>query len=152
VRSSVVRLPPLVHSTLDRHGFAHRLIAIARNKRVSVYVGDGDNRRPAVHTLDAARVYRLALESAPAGSRLHAVGDQGVRFRKIAEIIGRHLEVPVTSIRAEDAVDHFGFLGTFVTLDNPTSARLTRHMLSWQPTNPGPVDDLDRSGHYFQAG
>jgi nucleoside-diphosphate-sugar epimerase len=148
VRSSVVRLPPLVHSTLDHHGFGPTLIAIAREKRVSGYVGDGANRWPAVHTLDAARLYRLALEAAPAGARLHAVADDGVPFREIAEAIGRHLNVPVTSIAAEDANDHFGFLGALVALDNPTSSAHTRELLGWQPTHPGLIDDLDQ-GHYF---
>jgi nucleoside-diphosphate-sugar epimerase len=148
VRSSVIRLSPLVHSTLDHHGFTHRLIATARDKGVSGYVGDGSNRWPAVHTLDAAHMYRLALESAPAGSRLHGVADEGVPFRDIAEVIGRHLGLPVGSIAPEDADDHFGFLGPFVTLDNPTSNKLTRELLDWQPVNPGLIEDLDL-GHYF---
>jgi nucleoside-diphosphate-sugar epimerase len=148
VRSSVVRLPPLVHSTLDHHGFGPTLIAIARDQRVSGYVGEGANRWPAVHTLDAARVYRLALETAPAGTRLHAVADDGVPFRDIAEAIGRHLDVPVKSIVAEDANDHFGFLGALVALDNPTSSAHTQELLDWQPTHPGLIDDLDQ-GHYF---
>jgi nucleoside-diphosphate-sugar epimerase len=150
VRSSVVRLPPLVHSTLDHHGFAPILIGIARAKGVSGYVGDGSNRWPAVHTLDAARLYRLALESAPAGSRLHAVADEGVPFRDIAEAIGRHLNVPVKSVAAEDASEHFGFLGAFVSRDNSTSSVLTRTLLRWQPTGPGLIDDLDE-GHYFRV-
>ncbi|MCW3050034.1 MAG: NAD-dependent epimerase/dehydratase [Solirubrobacterales bacterium] len=150
VRSSVVRLPPLVHSTLDHHGFGPTLIAIARDKRVSGHVGDGANRWPAVHTLDAARVYRLALETAPAGTRLHAVADDGVPFRDIAEAIGRHLDVPVKSVVAEDANDHFGFLGALVALDNPTSGAHTQELLDWQPTHPGLIDDLDQ-GHYFDS-
>jgi nucleoside-diphosphate-sugar epimerase len=149
VRSSVVRLPPIVHSTLDRTGFAPTLIGIAREKGVSGYVGDGSNHWPAVHTLDAARVYRLALEEAAAGSRLHAVADQGVPFRDIAAAIGRGLELPSASIAAEDAAGHFSFLGGFVGLDNPASSELTRRLLNWQPTHPGLVDDLD-AGHYFE--
>jgi nucleoside-diphosphate-sugar epimerase len=122
VRSSVVRLPPTVHSSLDHHGYIPTLISIARDKGVAGYVGDGSNRWPAGHTLDAARLYRLALEGAPAGSRLHAVGDEGVAFREIATTIGRHLDVPVRSIAPEDAVEHFGFLALLVSLDNPTSS------------------------------
>jgi nucleoside-diphosphate-sugar epimerase len=148
VRSSVVRLPPLVHSTLDHHGFGPTLIAIARDKGVSGYVGDGTNRWPAVHTLDAARAYRLALETAPAGSRLHAVADDGVPFRDIADVIARKLGLPTASITADDADEHFSFLGAFVALDNPTSSDLTRQRLGWAPTHAGLIDDLDH-GHYF---
>jgi nucleoside-diphosphate-sugar epimerase len=148
VRSSVVRLPPLVHSTLDHHGFGPALIGMAREKGVSEYVGDGANRWPAGHTLDAARLYRMALEEAPAGSRLHAVGDEGVPFRDIAEVIGRKLGLPVKSVAAEDAGEHFSFLGGFVALDNPTSGALTRALLGWEPTHPGLIQDLN-DGHYF---
>jgi nucleoside-diphosphate-sugar epimerase len=148
VRSAVVRLPPLVHSTLDHHGFGPTLIGIARSKGVSGYVADGSNRWPAVHTLDAAHVYRLALESAPAGSRLHAVADEGVPFRDIAEVIGRKLGLPTASIAADDASDHFSFLGPFVSLENPCSSELTRDWLGWEPTHPGLIEDLDH-GHYF---
>jgi nucleoside-diphosphate-sugar epimerase len=148
VRSSVVRLSPLVHSTLDHHGFAHRLIDIARNKGVSAYVGDGSNRWPAVHTLDAAHLYRLAVEAAPAGTRLHGVADEGVPFRDIAAVIGRHLDVPVVSISAEQAYEHFGFLSVFGSLDNPTSSALTQKLLDWHPEHPGLIEDLDE-GHYF---
>jgi nucleoside-diphosphate-sugar epimerase len=148
VRSSVVRLSPLVHSTLDHHGFAHRLIDIARNKGVSAYVGDGSNRWPAVHTLDAAHLYRLAVEAAPAGTRLHGVADEGVPFRDIAAVIGHHLDVPVVSISAEQAYEHFGFLSVFGSLDNPTSSALTQKLLDWHPEHPGLIEDLDE-GHYF---
>jgi nucleoside-diphosphate-sugar epimerase len=150
VRSSVVRLPPTVHSSLDHHGFIPVLIGIAREKGVAGYVGDGSNRWPAAHTLDAARLYRLALESAPAGSRLHAVGDEGIRFRQIAEEIGRHLGLPVASVAPEEADAHFGFLGGFVQLDNPTSSALTQGLLDWHPVHPGLLADLDQ-GHYFDA-
>jgi nucleoside-diphosphate-sugar epimerase len=149
VRSSVVRLSPLVHSTLDHHGFAHRLIDIAREKGVAAYVGDGSNRWPAVHTLDAARLYRLAVEAAPAGTRLHGVADEGVPFREIAAVIGRHLDLPVASISAEEAYEHFGFLSVFGSLDNPTSSALTQKVLDWHPDGPGLIEDLD-AGHYFQ--
>jgi nucleoside-diphosphate-sugar epimerase len=148
VRSSVVRLPPLVHSTLDLHGFAPTLIAIARDRGVSAYVGEGANRWPAVHTLDAAHLYRLALENAPAGTRLHAVADDGVPFREIAEVIGRMLGVPTTGIEPEAADEHFGFLGRFCAMDNPSSAELTRKLLDWAPTHPGLIEDLE-DGHYF---
>jgi nucleoside-diphosphate-sugar epimerase len=148
IRSSVVRLPPTVHSSLDHHGFIPTLIAIARDKGVSGYVGDGSNRWPAGHTLDAAHLYRLALESAPAGSRLHAVGDEGVPFREIAEVIGRRLGVPAVSISAADAGEHFGFLGALVSIDNPTSSRLTQELLGWKPEHPGLIEDLEED-HYF---
>ena len=148
VRSSLIRLSPIVHSSLDHHGFTHALIGIAQAKGVSAYVGDGANRWPAVHTLDAARLYRLALESAPAGSRLHGVADEGVPFREIAEVIGRRLNLPVTSIDQEDAGAHFGFLGNFAGVDNWTSSAGTRRLLGWEPTHPGLIDDLSH-GHYF---
>ncbi|HEY2504037.1 MAG TPA: SDR family oxidoreductase [Mycobacterium sp.] len=147
VRSSVVRLSPLVHSTLDHHGFAHHLINTARDTGVSAYIGDGSNRWPALHTLDAAHLYRLALEKAPAGTRLHGVADEGVPFRDIAAVIGRHLNVPVVSISGEEA-GHFGFLSVFASLDNPTSNALTQKVLEWQPERPGLIEDLDE-GHYF---
>jgi nucleoside-diphosphate-sugar epimerase len=149
VRSSVIRLSPLVHSTLDHHGFAHRLIDIAREKGVSAYIGDGTNRWPGVHTLDAARLYRLAVEAAPAGTRLHGVADEGVPFREIAAVIGRHLDLPVVSISAEQAYEHFGFLSVFGSLDNPTSSALTQKVLDWHPDGPGLIEDLD-AGHYFR--
>jgi nucleoside-diphosphate-sugar epimerase len=148
VRSSVIRLSPLVHSTLDHHGFAHRLIDIAREKGVSAYIGDGANRWPGVHTLDAARLYRLAVEAAPAGTRLHGVADEGVPFREIAAVIGRHLDLPVVSISAEQSYEHFGFLSVFGSLDNPTSSALTQKVLDWHPDGPGLIEDLD-AGHYF---
>jgi nucleoside-diphosphate-sugar epimerase len=148
VRSSVVRLSPLVHSTLDHHGFTHSLINIARDTGVSAYVGDGSNRWPGVHTLDAAHLYRLALESAPAGVRFHGVADEGVPFRDIAGVIGRHLNLPVVSISSEQAGTHFGFLSAFASLDNPTSSTLTQKELDWHPAQPGLIADLD-DGHYF---
>src|SRR5947209_126158 len=143
VRSSVVRLAPLVHSSLDRHGFTPTLIAIARERGVAGYVGDGSNRWPAVHTLDAARLYRLALEVAPAGSRPHGVADEGVSFAAIATAIARQLDVPVASAAADD----FSFLSSFVALDNPTSSRLTRELVGWEPTHPGLIEDVG-AGHY----
>jgi len=149
VRSSVVRLPPTVHSSLDHRGFIPGLIAIARGKGHAGFVGDGSNRWSAVHTLDAAHLYRLAIEAAPAASRLHAVADEGVSFREIAEAIGRNLELPTVSISPEDAADHFAYLSWVVPLDNPTSSALTQKLLGWHPTQSGLIDDLDE-GHYFQ--
>jgi len=150
VRSSVIRLSPTVHGPADAHGFVPRLIAIARDTGASAYVGDGSNRWPAVHELDAAHLYRLALEAAPAGSRLHGAGDEGVPFRDIAEAIGRHLNLPAVSIPAEQADAHFGFLGALVTLDNPTSSAVTQRLLGWQPAHPGLIADLAES-HYFET-
>ena len=150
VRSSAIRLPPIVHSSLDHHGFAHILIAIARQSGVSGYLGDGANRWPSVHTLDAARLYRLALEHGAPGTRLHAVADNGVPFREVAEAIGRKLNLPTASIAPEDAGEHFSFLGDLVSLDNPTSSELTRRWLHWQPTHPGLIEDLG-DGHYFDG-
>lgn len=146
VRPSVVRLPPIVHSTLDTTGFVHALIAAARNAGRSGYVGDGANRWPSVHTLDAARLYRLALEEAPADTRLHAVHDEGIPFRQIAEGIGRHLGLPTVSIPADEAEAHFGWLARSAGIDNPTSAALTRKRFGWVPTEPGLLADL---GSYF---
>ncbi len=145
VRSSIVRLPPLVHSTLDHHGFGPTLIGLARDTGVAAYPGDGANRWTAVHTLDAARVYRLALESAPAGTRLHAVADEGVALRDIAAVIGGKLDLPVESRPAE----HFRFLAGFIGLDVPASAATTRELLGWLPEHPGLLADLE-AGHYFE--
>jgi nucleoside-diphosphate-sugar epimerase len=148
VRTSVLRLPPTVHSDLDRHGFVPMIIAAARRAGVAAYVGDGANRWPAGHTRDAAALYRLAVEGAPAGSRLHAVGDEGVSMREIAEAIGRALDLPVRSIEPQDAEAQFGFLAPFVQADNPTSSALTKELLGWRPTRPGLIADLE-AGHYF---
>jgi nucleoside-diphosphate-sugar epimerase len=148
VRSSVIRLPPLVHSNLDHHGFTSHIIDSARRAGVSGYVGDGANRWPALHTLDAARLYRLALESAPAGSRLHGVADEGVPFRDIAEVIGRQLNLPVKGIRGDQVSQHFGFLAPFAGLDDATSSTLTQKILDWHPEEKGLLADLE-DGHYF---
>lgn len=149
IRSSVVRLPPTVHGEGD-HGFVPTLIDIAREKQVSGYIGAGSNRWPAVHRLDAANLFRLALEKAPGGSVLHAIDDEGVPTRVIAEVIGRHLDVPVVSIDTDEAATHFGWLGTFFAADLPTSNVLTRQLLDWRPTHPGLIEDLD-NGHYFDT-
>jgi nucleoside-diphosphate-sugar epimerase len=148
VRSAVVRLAPLVHSNLDHHGFTHHIIDCARKAGVSAYVGDGTNRWPALHTLDAARLYRLALESAPAGTRLHGVADEGVAFRDIAESVGRHLSLPTKSITAEEAPEHFGFLAPLSVLDDATSSERTQKILDWHPVQKDLLADLDE-GHYF---
>jgi nucleoside-diphosphate-sugar epimerase len=148
VRSSVVRLPPTNHGDGD-NGFLAALVGVARDKSASAYIGDGTNRWPAVHRLDSARLFRLALENAPAGSTLHAVADEGVPIRDIAEVIGRHLELPVVSISPEDAGEHFGWLAGFLALDGPASSELTQELLGWHPTHPGLIADLEQ-GHYFQ--
>ena len=150
VRSSVVRLPPIVHSSLDRHGFVPTLIAMARKNGASVYVGDGANRWPTVHTLDAARLYRLAVESAPAGTRFHAVADEGVPFRQIAEAIGRGLELPARNVSPDEAAGSLGFLATFARVDNPSSSAATRALLKWQPAHAGLLADLAER-HYFAS-
>lgn len=148
VRSSVVRLAPLVHSDLDHHGFAPIMIRVAREKGVAAYVGDGANRWPGINTRDAARIYRLALESAPGGTRLHGVENEGYAFREIAETIGGRLGVPTASISAEEADAHFGFLGALVGRDNPTSNEFTRKTLGWEPEHVGLIEDL-KQDHYF---
>ena len=149
VRSSVIRLAPVVHSALDTRGFTPALIGMARQHGVAAYVGDGANRWPAVHTLDAARLFRRALESAPAGSRLHGVAEEGVPFREIAEAIGRNLGLPAVSIAPEDAAAHFSYLSVFVAADNPASSMLTRQRLGWEPAHASLIADLDE-GHYFK--
>jgi nucleoside-diphosphate-sugar epimerase len=148
VRSSVVRLPPTNHGQGD-NGFVPSLIGVAREKTAVGYVGDGSNRWPAVHRLDSARLFRLAVENAPAGSTLHAVADEGVPIRDVAEVMARHLGLPLVSISPENAGEHFGWLGAFVGLDAPASSVLTRELLSWRPTHPGLIADLEE-GHYFQ--
>jgi nucleoside-diphosphate-sugar epimerase len=147
VRSTAVRLSPTVHGEGD-HGFVPRLIAIARAKAISGYVGDGSSRWSAVHRLDAANLFRLALENAPAGTRVHAAAEEGVPVRAIAEAIGRNLQLPVVSLSPEEAAQHFGFLGPLLSLDGPASSAQTRAMLGWEPKQPGLIEDLDQ-GHYF---
>ena len=149
VRSSVMRLPPTNHGDGD-NGFMATIVDIARTKGLSGYIGDGANRWPAVHRLDSARLFRLAVENAPAGSTLHAVADEGVAIRDVAEVIGRHLDVPVKSISAEDAPEHFTWLAHFLGVDSPASSTITRELLGWQPTQVGLLADLD-AGHYFKV-
>jgi nucleoside-diphosphate-sugar epimerase len=151
VRASVVRIPPITHSTLDRHGFARVLIAIARQTGVAGYPGDGANRWPAGHTLDVGHLYRLALEEAPAGTRWHAAGDEGIPMRQIAQSIGDHLGLPTASIPDGQLEAHFGFLAGLIALDNPTSTATTRRVLGWEPAHPGLLADFD-DGDYFAGG
>jgi nucleoside-diphosphate-sugar epimerase len=148
VRSSVLRLPPTVHGDGD-HGFMATLVDTARRRGMAGYVDDGTNRWPAVHRSDAARLARLAVESAPAGSVLHAVAEEGVPFREIAGAIGSHLGLPAESVTPADAVEHFAHLGHFVGVDSPASAEVTRNLLAWEPTGPTLLEDLGQD-HYFQ--
>lgn len=148
VRSSVLRLPPTCHGDGD-NGFMATLVAIARDRGISGYIGDGSNRWAAVHRLDTAPLFRMAVEEAPAGSTLHAVADQGVPIRDIAEVIGAHLEVPVVSISPEEAGEHFTWLAHFLAADCPASSAMTRELLGWKPTQLELIDDLNQ-GHYFR--
>jgi nucleoside-diphosphate-sugar epimerase len=147
VRSSVVRLAPTNHGDGD-NGFMKQIVKAARERGVSAYVGDGTNRWPAVHRLDTARLVRLAAEGAPAGSTLHAVGEEGVELGAVAGVIGRHLDLPTESIPAELAMEHFGFPGLLLSFDVPASSAHTRELLDWEPTHPGLLPDLEE-GHYF---
>jgi nucleoside-diphosphate-sugar epimerase len=148
VRASVLRLPPSVHGSGD-HGFVPQLISIAREKGVSAYIGDGLNRWPAVHRLDAAHLYRLVLEKGSAGATYHGIADEGVPTREIAEAIGRGLNVPVVSKSREEAADHFGWIARFFGIDGPASSALTRQWLAWRPLQPGLIADLNAE-HYFE--
>jgi nucleoside-diphosphate-sugar epimerase len=147
VRASVVRLPPSVHGEGD-YWFIPIFIDIARKTGLSAYIGDGANVWPAVHRVDAAKLFRLALEEAPAGTLLNAVADEDVPFREIAETIGRHLQVPAKSVAAEDARAQFGALAGFAAIDVPASSAITRQRFGWRPAEPGLIADLDE-GHYF---
>ena len=146
VRSSVIRLPPSVHGKGDQ-AVIPIMIGIAREKGVSAYIGDGLNHWPSVHRADVARLYRLALEKGTAGARYHGVADEGIPFRDIAELIGKHLNVPVVSKPIEEANDHFGFLGHFVQFDGPASSKHTQQELSWQPTQISLLADIQQN--YF---
>jgi nucleoside-diphosphate-sugar epimerase len=145
VRSCLVMLPRSVHGQGDRHGFVPQLIAAARAKGVAGYLGDGTSRWPAVHVKDAASLYRLAIEQAPAGSVLNAVGDEGVPVREIAEAIGRHLNLPARPLPAEE---FSGMLARILSTDMPASSAITQELLGWKPTHPGLIEDIDQ-GHYF---
>lgn len=150
VRAVLVGVPAVTHSTRDRHGFIPRLIKIARETGVSGYVGDGANRWPAGHTLDVARLFRLALEKAPAGAQLFAAAEEGIAVREIAETIARRLGIPAVSIPAERAADHFeGF--PFITFDITMPNAQTRRLLGWEPVHPDLISDLEQD-HYFTAG
>lgn len=148
VRSSVLRLAPMVHSELDHHGFTHALIGFARENGVAAYTGEGSNRWPAANTYDIGVLYRLALEKAPAGSTFHGVGDTGISRKVIAETIAGKLGIETKSITDEQAPEYLGFLAAFAGLDNPTSNDKTREVLGWEPTHPGWVEDVE-TGHYF---
>ena len=147
VRVSAVRLPPSVHDSGD-HGFVPMLIDLARRTGVVAYVGDGANRWPAVHRLDAARLFRLALEKAPAGSRLHGAAEEGIPMREIAQAIGQGLGVPVRSMTEEEAAAHFGWMALFVVIDNPISSAITRNTMEWQPQQAGLLADMQSSGYF----
>ncbi len=149
VRSMSVRFAPTVHGAGD-NGFIAMTVAADRAAGSAAYIGDGANRWPAVHRSDAARLVRLGIESAPPGSVLHAVGEQGVAMRDIADAIGRGLDLPVASVSPEQAGAQFGFLAGFLGMDMPVSSALTRELVSWEPTGPGLIEDLEQ-GHYFAA-
>jgi nucleoside-diphosphate-sugar epimerase len=146
VGSMSVRFAPTVHGTRD-HGFIARIVAADRQHGTAAYVGDGANRWSAVHVSDAARLVRLGVEGAPAGSVLHAAGDEGVAFRNIAEAIGRHFGMPTSSVSAEQADEQFGFLGRFIALDMPASSACTRELLGWKPTGAGLIADIDAGAY-----
>ena len=148
VRTSIVRLPPVVHGDGDRAGFLPRMVNVARQNKVSCYAGDGRNRWPAVHRLDAAHLFVQALEKGEAGGRYHAVAEEGVPVRDIATAIGRCLDVPVASATPEQVAKRYGFLAPFLGADNPASSTLTRNRLGWEPTRRSLLDDLQH-GDYF---
>lgn len=147
VRTSIIRLPPSVHGTGD-HGFMPMLIDVARRTGIAAFVGDGTNRWPAVHRSDAAHLFRLAVENAPPGARLHGVAEEGIPMREIAETIGRGIGVPVRGLSEDEAQTHFEWFAHFVAIDNPTSSILTRETLGWSPKGPGLLADMRDNGYF----
>ena len=150
VRATVVRLPRSVHGMGERHGFIPQLASLAREKGVSAYIGDGENLWPSVHRLDAARVFRLALEHGAEGGPFHAVAEEGVPFRQIAEVIGRQFQLPVVSISPEEASAHFGMMAMFIAGHGPASSERTRERLGWTPQEPGLIADTSQSEYFAQ--
>ena len=149
LRAMTIRLAPSVHGDRDRIGFIPLFIKLAREKGVSAYIGDGANRWNAVHYLDAAPLYRLALENGAAGATYHAVGDEAVPVRQIAELIATRLNLPTASISSEEAPAHFGWFAHFAAIDCPASSQITRQTLNWQPTHSTLLEDLEQSTTYF---
>jgi nucleoside-diphosphate-sugar epimerase len=148
VRSSVIRLAPMVHSDLDLHGFTSALIDFARDSGAAAYIGEGANRWPAANSYDIGALYRLAIEKAPAGSTFHGAGDLGLPFKVIAETIAGKLGIETKSITGEEAPQYLGFLAGFAGLDNPVSTEKTKKVLGWEPIHPGWVEDV-QTGHYI---
>lgn len=148
IRSSAVRLAPTVHSSLDHYGFIPGMIAAARRHGYAAYVNEGTNRWPAIHTLDAAHLYRLALENAPAGTRLHGAAEDGIQYKEIATTIADNLNIPLRSITPQEVNDYFGPLAAFAQINNPVTAKTTRELLNWTPAHPTLIEDLNK-GHYF---
>jgi len=146
VHASVVRLAPSVHGRSD-HGFVPILVNLAREKASAAYIGDGANRWPGVHRLDAARLYRLALERGARGERYHAAAEEGVLFKDIAAAIGAGLKLPVVAKSGEDIARHFGWFAMFAGADMPASSAQTRERLGWAPTHPGLLDDIAKAGY-----
>ena len=149
VRTAAIRLSPSVHGEGDRHGFVPMLVNIARQKGVVAYIGDGQNCWNAVHRLDAAHLFRLALENGKAGMKYHAVGDESITVKSISEVIAQHLNLPMISITPEEAAAHFGAFAMMASFDCPASSKITQERLNWHPSHPGLLEDL-ASGIYFK--